>query len=735
MEQSSEGGWAVDIDDEQVVADMMEPRDPRKPPPPPLGWSDANLRGIQQEESEGSSDEDDDEEDDMLDGIQWQENKTKPGFAESSEVMLVESDEETTGGDGNPGNGKGAGSKNRKSRTTKRTRNRIELTHRMDLLCKVAEAIKLNQEIDEAVLSKKNVREKLPEPFQRIDKEKRLQLVINWFRKEVKVDHSKNASLSEICESMSGPELRLLLAFIAMLRGSGVPARLVASMHPRGRLASASRKRKKRRTESGKAGEIRHKYSPSSANKYWIEVLVGDLESVDGKLEWISFHVFNGVLREKEQKLSEADPYIVAFGTGNHAMDVTRRYAKRWTKTSRQRHNEIDGWWEHCTLLGLRQDAKNWLRCNEEMLSKAQRKGFEVAMNEDMEEKERLDLQSRGLEEDLPTSLDGFRRHPFFVLEKHVRKYEGLKPDTKVVGFFKGENVYLRADVVELCSRTGWRRRGRIVMGAEVENPVKKVEPRGKAVTIDFTENQLPPPSMSLSKPLETLNGKEVREESEKNFAKKDGNEEGEAEEQIEEEEEGGPMGKIPLYGEWQTDKYQPPSIGEDGSIPKNEYGNVELWSPEHCPIGAVHINDSLVEKAAKQLGIDYAGALVGFEQKIFRMLPKFDGIIVAKSNEQIVRDAAEMLRQERIRKAAEKKSEEVLKRWATLVKAVVVKCKLQRKYAESYSSSPPFSPPIALRSQKQSCDHEFDDVKTASSGFEVRKCKFCGMKTVEEDF
>ena len=45
----------------------------------------------------------------------------------------------------------------------------------------------------------------------------------------------------------------------------------------------------------------------------------------------------------------------------------------------------------------------------------------------------------------------------------------------------------------------------------------------------------------------------------------------------------------LDLFGRWQTEVYVPPPA-KDGKVPRNEYGNVELFKPWMLPKGTVHI-------------------------------------------------------------------------------------------------------------------------------------------------
>jgi len=46
----------------------------------------------------------------------------------------------------------------------------------------------------------------------------------------------------------------------------------------------------------------------------------------------------------------------------------------------------------------------------------------------------------------------------------------------------------------------------------------------------------------------------------------------------------------LELFGEWQTTEYVPPEA-KDGIVPRNEYGNVDLFKKCMLPKGTVHIN------------------------------------------------------------------------------------------------------------------------------------------------
>ena len=51
----------------------------------------------------------------------------------------------------------------------------------------------------------------------------------------------------------------------------------------------------------------------------------------------------------------------------------------------------------------------------------------------------------------------------------------------------------------------------------------------------------------------------------------------------------------LDLYGEWQTDAFIPPPA-VDGKVPRNEYGNVELFQPSMLPGGTVYLEGDFLQ-------------------------------------------------------------------------------------------------------------------------------------------
>ena len=54
------------------------------------------------------------------------------------------------------------------------------------------------------------------------------------------------------------------------------------------------------------------------------------------------------------------------------------------------------------------------------------------------------------------------------------------------------------------------------------------------------------------------------------------------------------------------------PPVAENGIVPRNAYGNVELFKECMLPVGTVHLEQPGLARIAAKLNIDYAPAVIG---------------------------------------------------------------------------------------------------------------------------
>lgn len=246
--------------------------------------------------------------------------------------------------------------------------------------------------------------------------------------------------------------------------------------------------------------------------------------------------------------------YVVGFEEDGTGRDLTPRYTKTLhTRISRMRPPS--------SLKG----GEDWWSTIVDSMKRKPRPIERDAVED-------IELENYSNKEAMPTSVAQFKDHPVFVLERHLKREEVVFPKT-LVSRFDGGPVYYRKNVVEVKSVRSWYRIGRIVKDGEEE--LKRVKAR---------------------------NAYTMRRKREQEAAKLEENHQ--AEEEF-------------LYAEFQTELFVPPAIGDDGKIPTNSFGNIDLFVPSMLPPHGAHIPYKGSAKIAKKLGIEYAEAVVSLNQKV----------------------------------------------------------------------------------------------------------------------
>jgi xeroderma pigmentosum group C-complementing protein len=174
---------------------------------------------------------------------------------------------------------------------------------------------------------------------------------------------------------------------------------------------------------------------------------------------------------------------------------------------------------------------------------------FSRGWKSDLDQIEDTELAAAEAREPMPKSVTDFKGHPVYALERHLRRNEALVNPTEVGKVAAGrdpsggkrlESVYRRRDVKLVKSADGWYRMGREVKVGE--QPVKIVAPRKQ--------------------------DDDVEDGEEKNAG-------------------------TALYAEGQTELYEAPPVVH-GRVPKNSYGNLDVYVQSMIPSGGVHIPGEL---------------------------------------------------------------------------------------------------------------------------------------------
>ncbi|GLB21119.1 hypothetical protein AtubIFM61612_011076 [Aspergillus tubingensis] len=297
--------------------------------------------------------------------------------------------------------------------------------------------------------------------------------------------------------------------------------------------------------------------------------------------------------------------YVVAFEDDASVRDVTRRYAKAFNAKTHKLRIECVG------------NHVNWWN---RVL-----RFYEKPFLEDRDQLEISELTSKTAAEPMPRNIQDFKDHPVYALERHLRRHEVVFPKRIIGQVSLGksasknqvlEPVYRRSDVHALRSADRWYRLGRDIKTGE--QPLKRVTSRK-------------PQMGRLSN------------------------------------EDDNSVSDTPLYAYYQTQVYQPPPV-VGGRIPKNIYGNLDVYVPSMVPPGGVHIAHPDARQAAKILAIDYADAVTGFSFKGRHGTAIMQGIVVATEYREALEEVLNCLEGEKLQAELDRKSAETLQAWKHLL-------------------------------------------------------------------
>ncbi|GME51559.1 DNA repair protein [Neofusicoccum parvum] len=243
-------------------------------------------------------------------------------------------------------------------------------------------------------------------------------------------------------------------------------------------------------------------------------------------------------------------------------------------------------------------------------------------LESDRDQVEDAELSRREAQEEMPKNVQDFKDHPYYVLERHLKHNEVIHPKREVgkvnVGTAANTNlepIYRRRDVHQLKSADKWYRLGREIKPGE--QPLKHAKPRR-------TRQQQPFPD-------EDENGEET-------------------------------LGAA-LYAPFQTELYVPPPCVR-GRVPRNAFGNLDVYVPSMVPPGGLHVRDSRARLAARLLGIDHADAVTGFSFRGRHGTAVVEGAVVAAEFGDAVLAVLDGLRDLEQEEAEQKRSREALRLW-----------------------------------------------------------------------
>lgn len=264
------------------------------------------------------------------------------------------------------------------------------------------------------------------------------------------------------------------------------------------------------------------------------------------------------------------------------------------------------------------------------------------------EKEEDEELARQQLDQPLPTAISEYKNHPLYALKRHLLKFEAIyPPDAPTLGFVRNEPVYAREVVHTLHSREIWVKQARVVKPFEKPYKIVKARPKYDRLTGTVTTDI----------PLE-------------------------------------------IFGIWQTKDYEPP-VAENGTVPRNAYGNVELFKKCMLPIGTVHLQLPGLNKVAKKLKIDCAPAVIGFDYHSGSCHPTFDGFVVCEEFKDVLIEAWEQDQIETEKRAREKIEKRVYGNWRRIIKGLYIRERLQQRY--DFGRDKEHEPPAGTAKKKGS--------------------------------
>jgi xeroderma pigmentosum group C-complementing protein len=232
----------------------------------------------------------------------------------------------------------------------------------------------------------------------------------------------------------------------------------------------------------------------------------------------------------------------------------------------------------------------------------------------DRDQIEDSQLLQKEISEGMPKRIEDFKGHPIYVLERHLRRDEVLQPrqeagkvNTGTKNFPKMEPVFRRSNVCIVRSADKWFRLGRQIRIGE--QPLKRV--------------------------------KQKRQH------------------QSEEEEEQ----LIGLYAGYQTELYIPKPV-RNGSVPKNHFGNIDIYVASMIPENGIHVKSKHGRQAAQILGINFAEAVTGFKFSGRHGTAVTTGVVVASDYKDAMIAVLHGLAYSRQQEIAEKRRLDGLALW-----------------------------------------------------------------------
>ena len=140
-----------------------------------------------------------------------------------------------------------------------------------------------------------------------------------------------------------------------------------------------------------------------------------------------------------------------------------------------------------------------------------------------------------------------------------------------------------------------------------------------------------------------------------------------------------------------------------NGRIPKNVYGNLDVYVPSMVPLGGVHIPHPETARAARILGIDYADAVTGFVFKGRHGTAVTNGAVVATEYRDAMEEVIKAFDDERAQAEEQRRSLAALKMWKRFLAGLRIRERIEAYDIEGERD-------IAMKNEMEKVEEEDDD-------------------------
>lgn len=315
--------------------------------------------------------------------------------------------------------------------------------------------------------------------------------------------------------------------------------------------------------------------------------------------------------------------YVLSFSNSNLILDVSSRYMSdisyRW-------FNKLDLRTESGRAALLLHSVIRILNSG---------KGYTAEDNLELDSLRTIALRNFTI----PETLSAMRKSPNFTTRTTLRYNEITDPSAvPIAKAFNGEQclVYLKNCLIVGKSEQQWKLCGRSVKPEEIENPVKKVKANPRTIHRKriFNFNNMSEPELN----------------------------------------------SLPLFSFSQTCPYIKPKV-VNGVLPRNKYGNIEIFRPNMIPDGCVWLKMSDVEVALLKNKIQQVPVVVGFAFKSGSAYPVKNGVIVLQGDEVRAKKIWLSCKIEEQKRTQNDKMLRSLNMWRVFLNKLRVKQNLNQRY------------------------------------------------------